>query len=275
MEFAADDEMLESKLTFMFHEQAGDNLSEIMEGVGCYYIDRRKECGFVGPNTHWIRSAGGGKFRCPDCGQQYHPWVKIEGSETFLPAQRILIFGMLDTSPAKASFELRSPALFDLTEFRFPTAIQTQLTLWPDTVTESLINEFKAKTTIVIVHCHWSSCLYKCEFVFLKEITAIWLKEWVDKPFAALEQELIARSMSMQRNYFQKKTLSTDIMMEIDKLNANGLLKKWVHAHLEGGYLGFNYRYTEGEAVLSAREVMRMWGLSKFLMCSYKHNSRL
>ena len=43
MEFAANGEMLESKLTFLFHEEAGGNLSEIMHGVDDYYMCRRKE----------------------------------------------------------------------------------------------------------------------------------------------------------------------------------------------------------------------------------------
>ena len=79
----------------------------------------------------------------------------------------------------------------------------------------------------------------------------------------------------MQRSYFQKKTLSTAVQKEIHKLNCDGWLKRWDYTHLKDGYLGFNYNYTEGEAVLSARDVMRMSGLSKFLMCSYTHNSRL
>ena len=132
MELAANDEMLESKLTFLFHEGAGDNLSEIMNGVDDYYMCRRKVCCFVGPNAHWIKSAGGGKFRCPDCGEKCQTWVKLQGSEAFLPFQKILIFGALDTSPAKRSFKLKSPALFDHTKFEFPTDIQMQLTLWPD-----------------------------------------------------------------------------------------------------------------------------------------------
>ena len=151
------------------------------------------------------------------------------------------------------------------------------LVLWPDTVTESLINEFKAETNIASVHCHWWSCLNKCEFSFLEEITAIWLKEWVNKPFTELEKELTSRSMTMQRSYFQKKTLPTAVQKEMNRLNANGWLKRWDCTRLKDGYLGFNYNYTEGEPVLSARDVMRMWGLSKFLMCSYMHtsNSRL
>ena len=116
-----------------------------------------------------------------------------------------------------------------------------------------------------------------CEFSFLEEITAIWLKEWVNKPFTELEKELTSRSMTMQRSYFQKKTLSEERLCQMNKLNADGLLKKWDCSHLKDGYLGFNYSYTEDESVLSARDVMRMWGLSKFLMCSYMHtsNSRL
>jgi hypothetical protein len=171
-----------------------------MNGLDDYYMCRRIECGFVGPNAHWIKSVSGGKFRCPDCGEQHHPWVKIEGSDAFIPAQKILIFGLLDTGPEKRSFELKSPALFDHSEFEFPTNIQMQLTMWPDTVTQSLINEFKAETHIASVHCHWWSCLYKCEFSFLADITAIWLKEWVNKPFAELEKELDSRSLTMQRS---------------------------------------------------------------------------
>ena len=120
------------------------------------------------------------------------------------------------------------------------------------------------------------ACL-SCEFSFLEEITAIWLKEWVNKPFAELEKELTSRLDTMHRSYFQKKTLSTERLNQVHKLNANGDLKRWDCTRLKDGYLGFNYNYTEGEAVLSPRDVMRMWGLSKFLMCSYMHtsNSRL
>ena len=106
------------------------------------------------------------------------------------------------------------------------------------------------------------------EFSFLEEITAIWLKEWVNKPFTELEKELTSRSITMQRSYFQQKTLSTERLNQIHQLNAEGLLKKWDCTHLQDGCLGFNYNYTEGEAVLSARDVMRMWGLSKFLIWS-------
>ena len=89
MELAATDELLESKLTFLFHDRAGDNLSEIMNRMDDYYMCRRKACCFVGPNTHWIKSASGGQFRCPDCGEKYKPWVKLEGSDTFLPCSKI------------------------------------------------------------------------------------------------------------------------------------------------------------------------------------------
>ena len=239
-----DDEMLGSKLAFLLHESAGHYLSEIMNRMDDYYMCRRKACCFVGPNTHWIQSASGGQFRCPDCGEQYKPWVKLKGSDTFLPCNKILIFGVLDG--------------LDHDKFEFPTEIQMQLTLWPDIVTESLINEFKAETNIASAQCHWWSCLYKYEFSFLEEITAIGLKEWVNKPFAELEKELTSRSFTMHRSYFLKKPLQTEILNKIHQLNAEGLLKRWDCTHLQDGYLGFNYNYTEGEAVLSARDVMRM-----------------
>ena len=142
-----DDEMLEPKLTFLCPESAGHNLSEIMNRMDDYYMCRRKACCFVGPNAHWIKSASGGQFRCPDCGEQYKPWVKLKGSDTFLPCNKILIFGALHG--------------LDHDKFEFPTEIRMHLVLWPDTVTESLINEFKAETNIASVHCHWWSCLYK------------------------------------------------------------------------------------------------------------------
>jgi hypothetical protein len=44
---------------------------------------------------------------------------------------------------------------------------------------------------------------------------------------------------------------------------------------LETGYLGFNYDYKEKETVLNQDDIMRMWGLSKFLVLSHQHSSRM
>jgi hypothetical protein len=103
MKKAADDPDLVPKLEFLFHDHAADFLDEITEGIHDHYLCRRKGCNFVGPNAHWIISSTGGQFRCPDCGERYQPWRSIEDKthDTFIPAQKILIFSRLDTTTIK------------------------------------------------------------------------------------------------------------------------------------------------------------------------------
>ena len=158
MKKAADDPDLIPKLEYVFHEHAADNLDEIVHGVEDYYLCRRKGCLFVGPNTHWIISSTEGQFRCPDCGERYFPWKKIEGSDTFIPAQKILIFDKGD------DFRFLPQAV--LSEFGSmvdPRDVEMVLTLWPDTTTQNLINEFKAEAPIASSLGHWFSCL--CKFI--------------------------------------------------------------------------------------------------------------
>jgi len=142
MKKAADDPDLIPKLESLFHDHAADFLDEITEGINDHYLCRRKGCNFVGPNAHWIISSTGGQFRCPDCGERYQPWrsIKDKTHDTFIPAQKILIFSRIDD----ADFVLVPK---DYCE-RYVNAkangkVSMVLTLWPDTITQNLINEFK------------------------------------------------------------------------------------------------------------------------------------
>ena len=241
---AADDPDLMPKLTALFIEHAADNLSEIVKGVDDYYLCRRKGCNFVGPNTHWIISGSKGQYRCPDCGERYHPWAKIEGSDTFIPAQKIMIF---DKS-ADADFSFVPAAVIQ--EFGSPVCnreVQMVLTVWPNTELQNMLNDFKAPPISSSLD-HWCSCLCKLIlFVHFQEIAAKWLEEWKHKSFSDLEIELYNRSFDIinKKCYFQKKHLSKTVMDQIDSLNCLNPKVKWSYQHLETGYLGFNYDYKE------------------------------
>ena len=141
MKKAADDPDLVPKLEFLFHDHAADFLEEITEGINDHYLCRRKGCNFVGPNTHWIISSTGGQFRCPDCGERYQPWRSVEdkNNDTFIPAQKILIFSRLDDADCRL---LSKALLKDYVSMPVKRDVSMVLTLWPDTITQNLINEF-------------------------------------------------------------------------------------------------------------------------------------
>ena len=111
----------------------------------------------------------------------------------------------------------------------------------------------------------------------LEEITAGWVAEWKNKPFAELEVELLKRSFDVKKHScFKPKTLTKAVKEKIEYQNCNGTAKpQWSHDHLEKGYLGFNYQYTEGETVLNYADITRMWGLAKFLVVTRLHQSKL
>lgn len=106
----------------------------------------------------------------------------------------------------------------------------------------------------------------------VEEITAGWVREWKDKPYAELCEEFIRRGKDMKRSYFKPKVFLTTTKNYIDTLNASGKDRQWQYQHLVDGYQGFNYTYTEGEVVLGYSDVIRMWGLSKFLVFSATHS---
>ena len=58
-------------------------------------------------------------------------------------------------------------------------------------------------------------------------------------------------------------------------VRAGSAVTQWSLDHLENGYLGFNYEYTEGETVLNYKDITRMWGLAKFLVVTRLHQSKL
>ena len=154
--------------------------------------------------------------------------------------------------------------------------VEMVLTLWPDTITHNVINEFKAETPIAshlvtgAVACVSSYCFS------LEEIAASWLTEWKNKTFAELEVELVKRSHDVKRSFFKPKCLRSYIVDRMDALNFNGLVKpQWLYEQLQQGYKGFNYQYTEGETFLNYNDIIRMWGLAKFLIVSHSHHSKL
>ena len=110
-----------------------------------------------------------------------------------------------------------------------------------------------------------------------EEITASWLTEWKNKTFAELQVELLKRSFDVKKhNVFKSKRWATQIEEKIEALNCNGSANvQWRYNHLQQGYLGFNYQFTEGETVLNYNDIIRMWGLAKFLVVSHSHQSKL
>ena len=120
------------------------------------------------------------------------------------------------------------------------------------------------------------ACVSSCCFS-LEEITAGWVAEWKNKPFAELEVELYKRSFDVKKHScFKSKTLTKAVKEKIEDLNQNGFAKpQWCHDHLDNGYFGFNYQYTEGEPVLNYQDITRMWGLAKFLVVTRLHESKL
>ena len=95
------------------------NLSEIMNSIPEVCTDEQNKCGFLGPNVYCIR--GIREYRCPDC------------RSTLLPAQKFMIF-------SHCAKHLNQPALV----------------IWPSSVTQSLVNEFKetlCKCFLVYVFC--------------------------------------------------------------------------------------------------------------------------
>jgi hypothetical protein len=92
-------------------------------------------------------------------------------------------------------------------------------------------------------------------------------------PVIELERELIERSSKMYLGFYQRKQLSPSVSGKMNHRNFYlDIDRQWRYEHLqEYGYLGFNYRFEEGEPVFSISEVVRMWGLVKFLRCTYMH----
>jgi len=92
-------------------------------------------------------------------------------------------------------------------------------------------------------------------------------------PVIELERELIERSSKMYLGFYQRKQLSPSVSGLMNHRNFDlDIDKQWRYEHLqERGYLGFNYQFEEGELVFSISEVVRMWGLVKFLRCTYMH----
>jgi hypothetical protein len=158
---AADDPDLVPKLHALFHSHAGDNLDQIVKGVDHFYLCRFLTCLYVGPSTHWIVSKSGGQFRCPDCGQQYRPWRSIGGSDSYIAAQKIMVFDHCQDS----DYDFTPAAVIQ--EFGGPQRnreVQMVLTMWPDTDVTNLINNFKAPP-MASSFDHWCNCLLKIIFV--------------------------------------------------------------------------------------------------------------
>ena len=76
-------------------------LTNVMAGINMSFICRAKGCLFFGMNDEktWVQSRRGYQFRCPICGDQYHPWASKTDS---VPAKYILSL----THPASGVLEL-------------------------------------------------------------------------------------------------------------------------------------------------------------------------
>ena len=96
-----------SPLTHLhFLERDPQNLSEIMHSIQQACADEQNKCGFLGPNVYCIR--GLREYRCPEI------------RSTSLPAQKLMIYSHFANLPK-----------------------QHELVIWPNSVTQSLLDEFK------------------------------------------------------------------------------------------------------------------------------------
>jgi Pyruvate/2-oxoacid:ferredoxin oxidoreductase delta subunit len=154
LEKAADDPMLAAKLNNFYHKRTWPgNLSEIMCLSEGGFLCRRKDCGFIGPSLSWIMQAEDSyHYCCPDCGQRYRPWRKSHGSEMFMPAQGVLMFGLFDSQ----RHTYRRPNLQGQSHFLF------HLTMFSEPRDHALDGIFEVTMGIASLHDHWCNCL--CHF---------------------------------------------------------------------------------------------------------------
>ena len=115
----------------------------------------------------------------------------------------------------------------------------------------------------------WSSSATATLQDRFKEITAEIEREFAARDPALVLSELRARlEHNMQRSYFDHMFLTQDARDKFDYQNTRGknVDRPWCYGHLENGFLGARYIHTRGEAILSAEDLIRMWGYTKYAL---------
>ena len=211
--------------------EAADDLATLIEGLDSHYWCRHIDCGWIGLNCEWIHNeeAGGGQYRCPRCVRQYVPW-KTSGGR--FHAQKALVM-----YPTALSGARPEGAVGD---------VRIYLCEWPSAAEKNLENELKEIYAGI-------------DQDVLQGLT-------VDQ----IKAEMVSRDRSVKRPHFARYTLQDnkrDRVQELIELNTKGKAasKPWGWRHLDNGFCGAHYIPKENETVLTYKDVMRMWGLSKYL----------
>ena len=102
-----------------------------------------------------------------------------------------------------------------------------------------------------------------------KEIAAEIEADFAARDPATVLSDLRARlELNMQRSYFDHMFLTQDVREKFDYQNTRGknVDRPWRYGHLENGFLGSRYIHTRGEAILSAEDLIRIWGYTKYAL---------
>ena len=120
---------------------------------------------------------------------------------------------------------------------------------WPDTITSNLLNEFKCITAGLACQIRASSDNQLMRE--LLELTKLGHRSYMThKEFSAAAKDVVDEANSER----------------LHKVAQDGTPELWMYSHIMDGFPALTYPYVEGEAVLEYQDVMRIIGITKFMV---------
>jgi hypothetical protein len=253
---------------FWTPERILDYSSTVFEGVDNYYLCRNQDCRAFMPNTAWLI-----EFRALTEG--WVPTVDVGVPGMWQPVKAITD-GFVDVSP---------PVSYDLGHYRCPCCFE-EYQPWKDKshrirpnkllVTSpngdpELANRMRMGVDESRVHfLKWTTTAQTILERRFQEIALDLCEETKNMNFDALMKHCIAKiDQRSSRVYFEKQTLSQEIINRANRMNAglDGDKRRYRYNHLLNGFLCARAPpYVEGQSVvLTDDDVIRHFAYTKML----------
>ena len=246
----------------------------IVRGINEFWICRHFDCLLVCPAICWLKNGDGGwQFRCPACLRLYQPWVQ---SSARVNAQKLLCItgqeGLIpDLDSDESSGEVTIPpcAVREVSLMLQGRISECFLTEWPCTSSANLMNTLRAATLGII-----DKAKEMCRSMTLEESE--------EKLMSYLNVQMVPNNFSVR-----KFTAAQQLWIKEKNAGARGVDAGWSFEHLKTknrgdpaedyNYVGMNYKYTEGEPVLTHEQTVMIFALSKYVCSARLHlaNSKL
>jgi hypothetical protein len=212
-------------------------MSQVIPGMGDYYICRQKSCSLVCKSTNWIHNRANDNRRCPACGELYNPWQALPDHWR---ANKVFIHDHRAQQPEQ--LELASGSTDGLVD---KNPVMIFLILWPDTCPAVIVDRIKA--------IFWD---------IDQELFAL-------APTDRLSFVIKHIAIDMPHKTFELKQLSQDTKLCIDNLNASPAANtvQWQYKHIHPhGYLGTQLDVEHHlDEPIEMVDFIRIWALSAWI----------